>query len=358
MSKQEQKRAERRRTEKKANFLQNLSYQGPFNIPTTVELIRYNQQQLITKIIHSDQQMQDEIMSGSVSWFKVTGFSDVAYISNICKTFGIHRFDIRDLFSNLQVTKIVTYENVTFTMMTGCFIENGQLGTEQIAFILGKGYIISFQEAPSPIFDDVILAMKESRAQIREKGADYLLYILSNGIHSLFIDAIARINNELDDMEDRLIELELTDRSIMRFFRKKRTDYALIRRSIVPIREEFDNLLRNSNRIIDDDSIVYFNDFDDRLRTTLEELELLNESIGSLMDLYFNNNNLKMNDIIKRLTIVSTIFIPLTFMVGVWGMNFEIVPEFKWKYGYLFSWGVLISIAVIAILFLKKKKWL
>lgn len=169
---------------------------------------------------------------------------------------------------------------------------------------------------------------------------------------------IGKISMKLDEMEDKLIHQEDTDKNVMGFLRMRRSDYAVIRRSIMPLREEYVNLLHNSNNLILDDNIMYFNDFDDRLRTTLEELEIMHETLASLIDLYFNNNNLRMNEIIKRLTIVSTIFIPLTFMVGVWGMNFKFMPELEWEYGYVVSWLILIVIAIIAILFLKRKKWL
>jgi len=357
MSKHSTKKTTPAKRIKKSSFLQNLSYLGGYDVSTTIELVRYNTQHVVSRTIQNEQHMQDEIQDGYISWFRVTGFSDVTRISNICSTFGIHRFDIKDLFSNLEVTKIVTYDKATFIMMTGCFLKDDNLQVEQIAFILGKNYIISFQEVASPIFDDVISAIKESRFQLRENKADYLLYILLNGVHSRYIDNISQINDKVDEIEERLIEERLSDKTIMQFFRNKRKEYALLRRSITPFREEYNNLLHNANNLIDNSSLIYFNDFDDRLRTTLEELEILNESISSLMDLYFNNNNLKMNDIIKRLTIVSTIFIPLTFMVGVWGMNFKFMPELEWEYGYLFSWGILLVVALIAIFFLKKKRW-
>jgi len=342
---------------KRSDFLQNLTYLGSYNVPSTVELIRYNEHEVVTSLIQPDKPIADEIKQDYVSWFRVTGFSDVNRINNICKAFGIQRFDIKDLLSDLQVTKIVAYEKSTFIMASGCFVDDHRLKVEQIAFILGKNYIVSFQEYPSTIFDDVIAAIKDSRFQLRDNKADYLLYILLSGVHSQQIDDIYQMNNELDEMEDLLIERQLTDRAIMKFFRDKRKNSALLRRSIFPLREEFSNLMHNPNGLIDNANLIYFNDIEDRLRTSLEEIEMLNDTIASLMDLYFNNNNLKMNDIIKKLTIVSTIFIPLTFMVGVWGMNFRIMPELEWKYGYIFSWGIMIIIAIIAILFLKRKRW-
>jgi magnesium transporter len=123
------------------------------------------------------------------------------------------------------------------------------------------------------------------------------------------------------------------------------------------MREEYLNLQHNTNGMISEQNIIYFNDFDDKLRTLLDDLEMFYMSVVSLSDLYFNNHNMQMNNVIKKLTIVSTIFMPLTFMVGVWGMNFESMPELKWAHGYLFSWGIFAVMAFFSWLFLKHKKW-
>lgn len=340
------------------NLLQKVSYQGNYDVSTTIELVKYNKHKVSVKNIMPDMSLRNEIDSESVSWLKVVGFSDVTLISNICKEFGIQRFDIKDLFSNMKVTKVVAYDKVTFVMMSGCpQPESENLDMEQVAFILGENYVISFQESASNIFDDVVAGIQEYRVQLRDKGSDYLLYILLNSVHVDYVYAIDRIQDRLEEMEDRLINQEENAKKIMPFFRTQKVAYTLIRRSLVPLREEFNNLMHNSNGLIEDNNMIYFDDFDDRLRTTLDEVEILSESIASLMDLYFNNNNLRMNEVMKRLTVVSTIFIPLTFMVGVWGMNFRFMPELEWEYGYFYSWGILLIVAVIAILFLKKKRW-
>jgi len=345
------------RHKKSPRLFQDISYLGSYNVHTSVELIRYDKQHVSVKAVQPEQVLAKEIHEDSVSWFKIIGFSDVESIKKICKTFGIQRFDIKDLFSNISITKVVAYQKVVFIMMSCCnFEKDERMHVSQVAFIVGHNFIISLQEASSPIFDEVEEAIKESVAQIRDKDADYLLYVLLNSVHSVHIDAITRISEKTDEIEDRLIALD-SDRNIMNLIRCNRADTVLIRRSIIPLREEFKNLLRNSNKVIKDDNILYFEDFDDRMRTTVEELEIVNETIDSVMGLYFNNNNLRMNDIIKRLTIVSTIFIPLTFMVGVWGMNFKFMPELDWEYGYIVSWIILACIAGISVYFLKKKKW-
>ncbi len=342
---------------KHSHILETLSYQGDFSMPTSIELTRYNNEHFLTKQIPVSENLKNEIDKDAVNWFKITGISDVKTIFGICKSFGIQRFDIKDLLS-YHVTKVIVYGHVTFILMSGYAINDSfEPNLYRIAFILGDNYIISFQETPEPIFDDIKEAIQTSKIGIREKGADFLLYILLNDVHSSCNDVIGKLTDKIDEMEDDLIDDNTQNVNVMKFIQSRKKEYSLLKRSVSSMREEYINLLHNTNHLIKDDNVMYFNDFDDRLRTSLDDLEMFHLSISSMTDLYFNNNNLRMNDVIKKLTIVSTIFIPLTFMVGVWGMNFEDMPELKWIHGYLFAWIVMIIIVAVAIFFLKRKKW-
>lgn len=344
---------------KNTHLLETLSYFGEVLLPTSIELIQYNSKQTSIKPIAPSEKLTDSIKDDSINWFKVTGISDAQVIVNICKSFGIPQFDVKDLLSGRHVTKVITYEHSTFILMSGCFTtKDNELDLDHIAFILGKNYLISFQENDFPIFTDVEEAIKNARVQIRDKGTDYLLYILLNCVQSLYNDTVFKLVTKIDDMEDRLIDNNTNGIDIMRFIRVRKNDYSLLKRAVSAMREEFSNLLHNDNHLIKKENMIYFNDFDDRLRTSADDLDIFQESINSLNNLYFNNNNLKMNNVITKLTVVSTVFIPLTFMVGVWGMNFDYMPELRWKFGYIVAWGSMIVIAITALLFLKKKKWL
>lgn len=358
MSKQSSNSTQNNKKMRNSRFLETLSYQGNFKIPTSIELIQYDGKYFSEKQIPITVNLKSEISKDVVNWFKITGISEAQTIYNICKSFGIQRFDIKDLLSYNQVTKVIVYEHVTFILMSGC-IMNDPFGTNlhQVAFILGDNYIISFQETPDPIFDDIKEAIRSSKIGIREKGADFLLYLLLNDVHLSYNESLMKLTDTISEMEDRLIDDDTQGMNVMKFIQARKKEYSLLKRSISAMREEYINLLHNTNRLIRNDNMVYFNDFDDRLRTSLDDLEMFHISISSMTDLYFNNNNLRMNNVIKKLTIVSTIFIPLTFMVGVWGMNFEYMPELKWMHGYLFAWGIMIVMVVLAIFFLKHKKW-
>jgi len=338
-------------------FLTKPAYFGDKDIPMSIELIQFDQMHTEIKNIPVQSSIKEQIDNTKVNWIKIKGISDATQVNRICREFGLHGFDIKDLLADQQVVKAVTYENVSYILMSAFYQDkNGDIDDMQIAFILGNNFIVSFQEELIPIFDDIEESIEENSILIKQKSADFLLYILMNAVNSANINMIMGLEDQLADVEDKLIQRnESVD--ILEFLHSCKVNYTHIKRSIISLREEFANLLHNTNKLIKDENIVYFNDFDDRMRTTLGDLSSFYESLTSLLDLYYNNNNLKLNEIIKRLTIVSTIFIPLTFMVGVWGMNFKFMPETEWPHGYIFAWIVLALIALFTFLWMRKQKW-
>lgn len=333
------------------------TYLGENDIPTTVELVQYGNKSVLVKILSTQQELRNEFVPDGVNWVRVTGFSDVAYLAKIFKQFGLHNFDVKDLLADQRVAKVALYDNVTFVLTSGFYLDQTDyMDDMQVAFIVGSNYVISLKEASIPVFDEIKRAIEDNNMPLKEKGADFLLSLLLSAINSLNMNTLMKMEDGLTEIEDRLIDQQ-NEVDIQHFLRRRRLDYTHIKRSIISFREEYNNLLYNTNKLIKDENMVYFNDYDDRLRTTLGNTESLSEALASLLDVYYNNNNLKLNEIIKRLTIISTIFIPLTFMVGVWGMNFKFMPELEWEYGYLVSWGVFVLIAGFAGYWMKKKKW-
>lgn len=341
-----------------SHFLAKPSYQGSIEIPTSIELIQYSTDDVLVTTLQPDSQLKKEINRDKINWFKVTGISDVSRIAQICHEFGLHAFDVKELMSKQQLVKVVQYNDITFILMSGFYADDDMrtLNNMQIAFIAGENVVVSFKEAPVHVFDDVLQALKDNNALLRQKGPDYLLYILLSTVNSLNTSLIIKAEDLLAEIEDQLI-LQKESENLLQFLHAQRLDYMHIKRFMVSFREEYYNLQHSGNNFIQDENVVFFEDLDDRLRTTLGRLDDLHESIISLLDLYYNNNNLKLNLIMKRLTVVSTIFIPLTFMVGVWGMNFKVMPELEWEYGYLVSWVSFVLIGVIVFTFMKIKKW-
>lgn len=356
-----EKRTSRKNRKKLAGysyFLAKPTYLGDKNIPMNIELLQYDATRMSTKAFPLQSSIIASVDKTKINWFRITGISDAAQVSRICIELGLHGFDVKDLLSDRQVVKVMTYGKVTLVLISAFYLDKDtdNMDDMQVAFILGENYIVSFQEELIPVFDDVKREIEESNPSIRQRGADFLLYILLSAINANNLNTLMKMEDKLADAEDLLIQ-QKGDTDTLKFLHTCRVNYMHIKRSVIALREEYNNLLYNNNKLIKEENIVYFNDFDDRMRTTLGNLSSFHESLTSLLDLYYNNNNMRMNEIIKRLTIVSTIFIPLTFMVGVWGMNFKLMPELDWEYGYLASWLLLALIALFTYLWMRKQKW-
>ncbi len=326
-------------------------------LQTSVELVQYDKESIARRVLSPHADLHKEINPDKVNWFKVTGIADVEYVSTVCKSFGLHSFDVRDLLTEPHIVKVVLYDDVTFSLVSGYhYNADGELEDEQMAFILGENFIISFKETDLPVFKDVERLIVDNNLTLRRKGADFLLYALLNTVNTMNNEMILKSEDQLFQVEDQLImQKETID--VLHFLHSKRITHMQLKRFLSSFREEHNNLLDNSNKLVNEENLVYFENLDDKLRTTSNNLDNFQESLLSLLDLYYNNNNLKMNDVMKRLTVVSTIFIPLTFLVGVWGMNFKVMPELDWEYGYLVAWGIFIAVVVIMSILLRKKKW-
>lgn len=334
-----------------------LEYMGNVHIPTTVDLLQYNEQEYIVKEIANLDDIRKYAKSDFVNWYRVTGISDVSSISAICKSFGLPVFDIREILADSGTVKVVSYNEITFVLILGFHLnENREVDNSLIAFILGRDFVVSIMEGELPIFSDIEKAIVENNILLRTKKADFLLYILFNAVNSFNNDCILHSEDNLWEMEDNLISQEEST-ELLHKLRNQKKSFVYLRRFMSSLREEFDNIKGNANNIISKDNLVYFENLDDKFRTTSNNIGNLEDSAKSLLDLYYSNNAMRMNNIMKRLTLVATIFIPLTFLVGVWGMNFAEMPELDWKYGYLGAWGLFVGIAVIIVLLMKKKKW-
>jgi magnesium transporter len=301
--------------------------------------------------------LTDKFEPDKNNWLFTKGLSDEGFINKICRSIGLHGFDIRDLLSDQQVVKVAIYPEVAFVIVSGFRLtDKSELDEIKLAFALGKNYLISFQENEDSLFEEVKKAISENILQVRDKPIDFLLYILLNAVNAININTIMQMENELVEMEELLISGK-NPVDVQQLLHQRRINYIQIKRSIISLREEFSNLTQTKSPLINNGDLIYFHNFDDRLRSFYGSLESYHESLISLSDVYYNNNNLIMNNIIKRLTIVSTIFIPLTFLVGVWGMNFKFMPETEWPHGYLFAWICFFLVGIGTFILMKWKKW-
>ncbi|MDD4055428.1 MAG: magnesium/cobalt transporter CorA [Bacteroides sp.] len=338
-------------------LIEKLSYNGDYTTPTTVQLVSYSADSC-NKIDLDPLKKEEFHYSPDITyWINVDGLNQEETIEAVAESVNLNFLLIQDILNVHHPTKIEEYEDFLMIILK-YFIQDdeGDYIPLQISLILGENYLITFSEKHHPFMDDIYFAIQEDIFHIRSRGADYLLSVIINSIIWNHTSAILDINDDLDDLEEDLLSINST-KNQGADIQTIRRQYLEMKKAILPLKDQYARLFRANHNLISVQNKAFFNDVNDHLQFVLQNIELCRETLASLVDLYISNNDLKMNDVMKRLTVVSTIFIPLTFLVGVWGMNFSTMPELGWEYGYLIAWLVLIIIGVLIFLYFKKKKW-
>ena len=320
----------------KNNLLsEKLIYTGDSLTPTHIHLCTYNATEMQESSGDTFQSVKATLDSARINWLQVHGLKDTETIREICAHFEIDFLVLQDILNADHPTKIEEHDKY-IVLILKLFYPNthkeenelDELLQQQVCVILGSNYVLTFLEQETDFFDDINAALRNDVLKIRSRQTDYLLSVLLNSIMTNYISTISSIDDALEDLEEEL--LTITDEN--------------------DIGIQIQSLRRQYMR-------AFFNDVNDHLQFVLQTIEICRETLSSLVDLYISNNDLRMNDIMKRLTIVSTIFIPLTFLVGVWGMNYKWMPELDWRYGYLFAWILMGVIGIVVYLYFRKKKW-
>lgn len=343
----------------KNNLLtEKLVYTGHSQTPTYLHLCQYDATSLSEVSDSSFTVIKDSLLPNRINWLQVQGMKDTETIREICNHFQIDFLTLQDILNVKHPTKVEEFDHhiILILKLFQSNEEEDELTQQQVCLILGENYVLSFQEAESIFFDDIIEAIKKNILKIRNRTSDYLMSVLFNSIIGNYINSTTSIEERLEDLEEKM--LVITHRNDIGIeIQNLRRQYLLIKKAVQPLKEQYTRLLRSENPLIHKTNRAFFNDTNDHLQLVLQTIEICRETLSSLVDLYISNNDLRMNEIMKRLTVVSTIFIPLTFLAGVWGMNFHQMPELGWKYGYLFAWVLMVVIGIIVYLYFKRKKW-
>ncbi len=284
--------------------------------------------------------------TNTTTWINVTGIHDTSIVEKLGKHFGISPLALEDVVNTNSRPKIDDFKEyvlVIIKMLNYEHSDHKSLNVEQVSLILGKDFVISFQENEADLFDGIRARLRDSGARTRNYGADYLMYCLIDRVVDEYFIIIEAMGEELEDMEDD-VAINPSQEFLKRYNELKR-DSIFLRKSVWPLREVINYLLRNEVGLITPGVLPYFRDLYDHTIQVIDTTETYRDLFSDIMDLYLSTLSLRMNEVMKVLTIISTIFIPLTFIVGVYGMNFEFMPELNWRYGYYFIWGIIILVA-------------
>lgn len=325
---------------------------------TRFDLVRYKNDLFEEEVNISVDTISDRIKDDVFTWIRVTGLQDTMSINKLATIFNIHPLIIEDILNTVQRPKAEFLDNYIFLTLKTLHINSSEIGMEsdQESLLLFEKVLISFHENDLPIYEPVIERMKLPGGRLRTRGVDYLFYALVDVIVDNYYVAIETTGDYIDSLEDSIFDENANN--VLESIQAVKKDLLFIKKSVYPLREALGTLIKAETNLIDSQQSRYLTDVYDHLIQIYENIESLRDLNAGLKDIYLSILSNKMNQIMKLLTIISTIFIPLTFIVGLYGMNFEFMPELHWRYGYLFVWIVMTGITLLMIRWFKKKAWM
>ena len=342
-----------------------------------ITLIEYNEHEFFEKEFFDIQECLAHVQDGMVKWINVDGVHDTAIIEQIGQLFDIHPLTLEDISNTNQRPKFEDFETYLVTIMKMIFEDNNlkkesddALVSEQLSIILlNNKTVLSFQEADGgDVFDIIRNRLRLGKGRVRKSEADYLAYCLVDAVIDSYFDVLEKIGDEVEVLEDSLIDNPTPEQLHHLHHIKRQMVY--FRKAVWPMRELINNLERSESPLISANTSVYLRDAHDHTIRVIDTVETYRDLLSGMMDLYMSSVSNRMNEVMKTLTIITTIFVPLTFIAGVYGMNFQAVdpvsgkieplnmPELYYKYGYVTVWGIMIVITGLLLIYFKRKKWL
>lgn len=291
-----------------------------------------------------------------VCWLNIDGLHESSLVQYLVEQSKIHKLSGEDILSVGQRPKLDEYEKYLHVVANMFMILDDDIEKEQITLLIFDNLLISFQEKTGDVFDHVRNRLRSSSGQIRRRKADYLGYALLDSIVDQYFVILEHYGEHIEELEEEL--LDRPSENILSKLHSVRRKAINIRRAVYPMREVVSRYEKSDSKLIDSETKLFLRDLYDHTIQVIETVEVFRDSVNGLLDLYMNSISNRMNNVMKVLTIVSTIFIPLTFIAGIYGMNFKYMPELEYQYGYMIVMIAMFIISIGMIIFFKKKKWL
>lgn len=298
------------------------------------------------------------INTPGVTWLDIDGVHRSDILEAVAAHANLHHLVIEDIHNTYQRPKAEDYEDFLYIVLKMIsWDENlNQAQAEQVSMILGKGYVLSFKEDPGDIFDPVRVRLREGKGRIRKSGADYLAYALLDQVVDNYFLVLENLGERIESLEEELTTNPSP--ATLKAIHHLKRELIFLRKSVWPLREAINSLERGDSSLFQAETLVYLRDLYDHTIQVMDTIETFRDMVSGMLDIYLSSISNRMNEIMKVLTIIATIFIPLTFIAGVYGMNFANMPELQWPWGYFAVWGVMILVAGGMIIFFKRKGWL
>jgi magnesium transporter len=328
---------------------------APIEPRVILELICYDRDNHHKVEAAGADELLGHMKTGHVNWVNLDGLSDIDIIEKLQAHFNLHALLVDDVLAD-QRPKAEEFDNYLFFTLKMLYrIDGTDIDYEQISFVLGKDFLISFQEKEGDLFDGFRDRIRMDMGKVRKKQGDYLLYRLIDIIVDNYYNVLDRIGDLIEEMEENVYEN--TSTTIFNKIQHLKKELIYLRKALYPLREALGKIVKGESEFISEENLRYYADVYDHVAHLMDSLDTYRDLTSGLLDVHINAMNTKLNEVMKVLTVFSTIFMPLTFIVGVYGMNFRHMPELDWPLGYYGVWAVMILIFGMMLIFFRRKRW-
>jgi magnesium transporter len=293
-----------------------------------------------------------------VTWINVDGIHQVDILERLGDYLSVHPLVLEDILNTDQRPKMEDFDSYVFVVLKvfGYDDQGDKMEVEQVSLILGPNFVISFQEKPGDIFDPIRKRIRDSKGRVRRMGADYLAYALLDAVVDNYFVVLEQVGEKIEFLEEELVTNPMPE--TLQIIHNLKRDLIFLRKSVWPLREAVGGLGRGETPLIGDSITIYLRDVYDHTIQVIDTIETFRDMISGMLDIYLSSISNRMNEVMKVLTIIATIFIPLTLVAGLYGMNFKYMPELEWRWGYPMVWVIMLAVSAAMLAYFRRRKWL
>ena len=321
-------------------------------------LLHYDADALTERPLNRVEEALPLLKPAATTWINIDGIHDIALMEHVGRHFGLHPLTLEDVLNTTQRPKAEAFDDYLFVVLKMLHYDADQdrISSEQISLILGENILISFQEAAGDVFEPVRQRIRKGKGRIRAGGCDYLAYALIDAIVDNYFVILEKLGERLEGLEENIDDQPDVD--ILADIHTIRRELIYLRKQVWPLREIIAHFLKDDVDFIGAATRLFMRDVYDHTIQTIDTIESFRDILSGMQDLYLSIISNRMNEVMKVLTIIATIFIPITFVAGIYGMNFTHMPELTWRWGYLFVWIIILAVIAGMLVFFRRKKWL
>lgn len=318
----------------------------------------YSETVLQEKDLILEEEFSFSPLEGTLTWLSIHGIHDIAPLKHIATAFQLHPLVLEDLVNTEQRPKVEDYEQYLFLVLKNITWHETTrtIQTEQISLIVGQNFVLCFQEGNQDVFHTIQTRLQNSKSPLRNHGSDYFFYALLDAVVDNYFFVLESLGEEIESLEEQV--MRQTGRELLKDLHELKREMILLRKAIWPLREVVGRLSRGDSALIHQTTQVYFRDVYDHTIQVIETIEAYREMLTSIREIYLTSLSNKLNEIMKVMAMIATLFIPLTLISGIYGMNFKYMPELEWTWGYPLVIAIMGLCAGGMILFFRKRKWL